>query len=383
MTETVAHESIDAFAVEDWNRLFPHELEDHAYLRAVERAGLRDFRYLYIAVREGVRLLAAVPAFLTAYRLDTTVQGSLRRVTECLAKVLPHLLRIPMLSLGSPVTERCRVGFAPDSTTEQRVAWLDSILCHLEAVAASRKVGLLAVKDASVEETAWSQVCPRHGLRALPGLPGATLDIRWNDVEGYFGSLGPATRKDLRRKRRVAAPLRIEWRSDLAGLADDVQRLYRKTLAHAEFTFEELTPAYFENVLREMPGRAFCVTYFEQDRLLAFNLVLRDRERLLDKFLGIDYAAMHHYNLYHVSWLENVRYCIAEGVRVYESGQGLHREKLRLGSTLHPNLLWYRHRNAVLDAALARLERLARLDRFDDARPAPPPVPSPARMSGP
>jgi hypothetical protein len=383
MTETVAHESIDAFAAEDWNRLFPHELEDHAYLRAVERAGLREFRYLYVAVCDGLRLLAAVPAFVTAYRLDTTVQGGLRRVTECLAKVLPHLLRIPMLSLGSPVTERCRVGFAPDSTAEQRVAWLDSILGHLEMVAANRKVGLLAVKDASLEETVWSRVCPRHGLRALPGLPGATLDIRWGDVERYFESLGPATRKDLRRKRRAATALRIEWRGDLAGLVDDVQRLYRETLAHAEFSFEELTPAYFENVLREMPGRAFCVTYFEQDRLLAFNLVLRDGERLLDKFLGIDRAAMHRYNLYHVSWLENVRYCIAEGIRVYESGQGLHREKLRLGSTLHSNLLWYRHRNPLLDAALARLDGLARLDRFEDARPAPQTGPSPARILGP
>lgn len=383
MTETVAHESIEAFAAEDWNRLFPHELEDHAYLRAVERAGLREFRYRYVAVRDGPRLLAAVPAFITVYRLDTTVQGGLRRATECLAKVLPHLLRIPMLSLGSPVTERCRVGFAPDSTAEQRVAWLDSILDLLESIAASEKLGLLAVKDALRDESAWNRVCPRHGLRALPGLPGATLDIRWGDVDGYVQSLGPATRKDLRRKRRVATPLRIEWRSDLAGLADDVQRLYRETLAHAEFSFEELTPAYFENVLREMPGRAFCVTYFEQDRLLAFNLVLRDRERLLDKFLGIDRAAMHRYNLYHVSWLENVRYCIAEGIRVYESGQGLHREKLRLGSTLHPNLLWYRHRNPVLDAALARLEGLARLDRFDDARPAPSPAPSPARIPGP
>ncbi len=373
MTETVAHASIDAIAAEDWNRLFPDELEDHGYLRAVERAGLRGFRYLYFAVHEeGGRLLAAVPAFVTDYRLDTTVQGGLRRITGALARVFPRLLRIPMLALGSPVTERCRVGFAPGVAPGQREAWLDAILARMEEVAANDRLGMLAVKDAALADPWWQHACTRHGLRPLPGLPGATLAIRWGDLEGYLASLGPSIRKDLRRKRRHAAALRIEWRTALDGIADDVQRLYRETLARAEFSFEELTPAYFENVLRYLPGRAYCVTYQEGDRLLAFNLVLRDSGRLLDKFLGMDHAATDHYNFYHVSWLENVRCCIDEGIGVYESGQGLHREKVRLGSTLQSNALWYRHRNRFVDGVLARLERLARLDRRDDPQSATP-----------
>jgi hypothetical protein len=375
MIETTAHPSIDAFAPDAWNRLFPHELEDHAYLHAVERADIAGFRYLYFAVRDGDRLLAAVPAFVTDYRLDTTVQGGLRRVTETLAKLFPRLLRIPMLSLGSPVTERCRVGFTPDSTPEQHAAWLDAILLHMETVAAKEKFGMLAVKDAPLDEPAWQQICPRHGLRALPGLPGATLDVPWRNVDGYLESLGPSTRKDLRRKWRAGAALKIEWRTDLAAIAEDVQRLYRETLANAELSFEELTPAYFENVLREMPGRAFCVTYSEGDRLVAFNLVLRDSERLLDKFLGMDYATMDRYNLYHVSWLENIRFCIEHGIGVYESGQGLHGEKRRLGSALHANALWYRHRNRFIDGVFARFEKLASLDRFDgDAENAKAPI---------
>jgi predicted N-acyltransferase len=320
-------------------------------------------------------LLAAVAAFITDYRLDTTVQGGFRRTTEILAGIFPRLLRVPMLSLGSPVTERCRVGFAPDSTPAQHAAWLDAILAHMETVAAREKLGMLAVKDAPLDEPAWQQVCPRHGLRALPGLPGATLDVPWHDVDGYLESLGASMRKDLRRKWRTGAALKIEWRTDLAGIADEVQRLYRETLAHAELLFEELTPAYFENVLGGMPGRAFCVTYSETGRLVAFNLMLRDSERLLDKFLGMDYAAMDRYNLYHVSWLENIRFCIEHCIGVYESGQGLHAEKRRLGSSLHANALWYRHRNRFADRVLARLEKLASLDRFDgDANNAKSPI---------
>lgn len=370
MTDAIVQPSIDAFAPAEWNRLFPHELENHAYLRAIEHAGLAGFRYLYFGVREDRQLVAAVPAFATDYRLDTTMEGAPRRIASALARVLPRLLRIPMLSLGSPVTERCRVGFAPDSTPAQRAAWLDAILTQMETVAAAEKFRMLAIKDAPADEPLWQTLCPRHGLRALPGLPGATLDIPPRGVDGYLEALGASTRKDLRRKRRAGSALQIEWRTSLDGIAADVQRLYRETLAHAEFSFEELTPAYFDNVLRSMPGHAFCVTYFEGERLVAFNLVLRDDERLLDKFLGMDYAAMGRYNLYHVSWLENIRYCAAEGIRVYESGQGLHHEKLRLGSTLHPNNLWYRHRNRFVDAVFARFDNLARMDRLDeDAKP--------------
>jgi predicted N-acyltransferase len=365
MTTVSALPSIDAFAPIEWNRLLPREREDHAYLRAIERAGLAGFRYLYFAVREDDRLVAVVPAFITDYRLDTTMQGGVRRTAEVIGKLLPHLLRMPMLSLGSPVTERCRIGFEPDATPEQREAWLDAILAHMETVATHEKLGMLAIKDAPLAEPVWRQACPRHGLHALPGLPGATLDIRWHDLDGYLDSLGASIRKDLRRKRRAGEALRIEWRMHLEGIADSVQRLYRETLACAKFSFEALTPAYFANVLREMPGRAYCVTYSEGERLLAFNLVLRDAECLLDKFLGMDHTAMDRYNLYHLSWLENVRYCIDQGIGVYESGQGLHREKARLGSTLHANALWYRHRNRRVDRLFARFDKLARVDRLD------------------
>lgn len=370
MSETLAIASIDAIAPADWNALFPHDLEDHAYLRAVEGAGLAGFRYVYFVLRDGTRLLAALPAFVTDYRLDTTVQGGLRRVTRSVATLFPKLLRIPMLAAGSPVSEHCRAGFTPNATPAQQADWLDALLWAMERYAADHQLGMLAVKDAPADQPVWQHVCPVHGLRALPGLPGATLPIRWTSVDTYIDSLGAATRKDLRRKRRAGTGLQVEWRSNLDGIADDVLRLYRQTLARAEFEFEELTAGYFAGVLRELPGRAFCVTYSEAKRLLAFNLVLQDEHRLLDKFFGMDYTAMDRYNLYRLSWLENVRHCIDHGIAVYESGQGLHHEKVRLGSKLAGNTLWYKHRNRFLDGVFARLDGFARLDHDDDCNSA-------------
>jgi len=372
--------TIEAYGRDDWNRLFPGELEDHAYYRAVEKSGLPDFEWLYFGVYANGALRAAVPAFITDYELDTTLTGPLRRVSDAIARMFPRLLKQRLLSLGSPVGEICHLGFAPDCVAAERQQILAALLAKMGSVARERRVAMLAAKDAAnAQDALWAQGAAAAGLRRQPGLPTALLDLPYANVDEYLATLSHATRKDLRRKLKAGAALRVEWRDNIDGIRDDVMRLYRETYSNAELSFEELTPEYFSNVLRECAGRALCATYWAGDKLIAFNLVLHDGERLIDKFLGMDYAVARQYNLYFYTWIENVRWCIAHGIKLYQSGQGLHREKLRLGSRLAANWLWYRHRNPVLDRILASVEKLARLDRHDADLAAlnPPSAPAP------
>jgi len=364
--QPVIADSICAFGREEWNRLFADELEDWDYYLAVERAGLAGFSWVYFGVREDDRLLAAVPGFVTDYRLDTTVTGKLWHVTNAVSRAFPRLLTLRMLALGSPVAEVCHLGFAPELDGEQKQRLLGTILAWAESHAQANRVRLLAVKDAGDEQDQlWSAAARATRLRRQPGLPTATLDIRFDSIDEYLGSLGRVTRRDLRRKLRSASALRVEWRHTIDDVVADILRLYRSTRSNAEYQFEDLTPDYFSGVLRTLGDRAVCALYWRDGRLVAFNLLLHDGKRLIDKFLGMDSEVVREYNLYFVSWIENVRYCIEHDIAVYQSGQGLHREKIRLGSRLSPNWLWYRHRNVALDSMLALLERLARLDRLD------------------
>ena len=365
--QAVVANSIEAFGRDEWNALFPGELEDWNYYRAVEQAQLDGFAWVYFGVRSNGALRAVVPAFLTDYRLDTTVSGSLRHATDAAGRIFPHLMTQRMLSLGSPVTEACHLGFATDATALEQRRLLGAILDKVEEYTNKNRVRMIAVKDAAAaQQDLWVGALRPRRLRRQPGLPTAFLDIRFASVDEYLATLSAATRKDLRRKMRAAAALHVEWRRNIDDIRDDVMRLYEATYARAELDFEKLTPGYFSGVLREARMRASCVTYWLEQRLVAFNLVLHDGRRLLDKFLGMDYDFAREYNLYFVTWLENVRYCIAHGLSIYQSGQGLHREKLRLGSRLSANWLWYRHRNRVFDVILSRIEKLAYLDRHDE-----------------
>ncbi len=364
--ELVVENSIAAFIPEEWNGLFSGELENWSYYRAIECAQLAGFSWLYFGVRVDGELRAVVPAFVTEYPLDTTLEGRLRAIVRSLANAIPALLRPRMLALGSPVGERCHAGFAPDSTQAERLRMLTLILDGSDACAEQHGARLLAIKDASDAQSAvWEPLMTSRGMRRQPGLATAELALPFATFEAYLATLSHATRKDMRRKLRARALLRIEWRRNLNGISDDVARLYRNTLERAAMHLEELTPRYFDSVLAELHGRAFCVCYWLGETLVAFNLVLSDSHRLIDKYIGMDYRHARELNLYYVSWMENVRYAIEHCIPVYQSGQGLPEEKLRLGSTLSPNWLWYRHRNPLINRTMKVAEHALGLHRAD------------------
>src|SRR5262249_10694602 len=151
----------------------------------------------------------------------------------------------------------CHLGFEPGTSAAEQGRLLDAILAHAEQFAEQHRVRMLAVKDSSTAQDAlWAAAAKAQRLRRQPGLPTALLDVRFASIDEYLGSLSKATRKDMRRKLKRAAELRVEWRSNIDDIAPEIMRLYQSTYANAQFSFEELTPDYFRNVLRELGERA-------------------------------------------------------------------------------------------------------------------------------
>jgi len=361
-TELRVFDSIAAIDRAAWDALFPGEIETWDYYRAVETAGLPGFQWRYFTLwREGSLVLAA-PGFLTDYRLDTTVTGSLKRWTERLARLLPRLMTIRMLCLGSPVSEICHVGMAP-GIVGNRTQLLVRLLDGLREEAQRSRASLMAIKDAP-EDSAIAQACRAARLVAMPGLPTAVLPLDFPDIDSYLKRLSRVTRKDIKRKMRHEAALRVEPRSQIDDVLAPVMALYDATWQRSDLRLEHLTPAYFTNVLRQMPGRATCFLYWHGERLAAFNLVLHDGQRMIDKFFGTDGSA-RELNLYHLSWMENLRQCLGRGLSVFQPGQAFYREKVRMGSRLDVNWLFFRHRSPAINLLLRGLGRLARLDRLD------------------
>lgn len=334
-----------------WDGLFPGELEGYDYLAAVEAAGLEGFRWRYLLVEEEGRLLAATPAFLTEYPLETTLVGPARRVADGLRRVAPDALTLRLACIGSPCTETALLGFDPEVTERQKPQLLRQILAGLEQTAVTERCGLLGIKDVAEGDSGlWTEAA--SGYRAIASLPSASLDIDFTSIDTYLERLSPATRKDMRRKLRALSQVRVELRTSVDDVLDRVMALYAETRARAEMALEDLTPAFFQGVLQRLGDRAFCTLYWQGGDLLAVNLLLQDDHTLLDKFFCMDAQRGRPLNLYFLSWFTNVRLCLERGLSQYRSGQAGYENKLRLGSRITRTSNYFRHRNALLNGGL-------------------------------
>jgi predicted N-acyltransferase len=245
------------------------------------------------------------------------------------------------------------LGFHPDVAVEERPALLRTLLEGFELAAAENGCWLLALKDAPAEhEQLWARLAGEARYQSSPGMPSAVLSIDFEDMPAYFARLSPGTRRDMRRKLRSLPGLRIERRHDISGLEQRVMELYRQTRSRSDLQFEELTDAYFTRVLARMGPRASCVLYWAEQELIGVNLLLQDKDTLLDKFFCMESVRGPAHNLYFLSWFTNVQYAIDNGLKRYQSGQAGYETKLRLGSTFAPAKTYFRHRRRLVNQAL-------------------------------
>ena len=354
VVRTLAHTPRQA-----WDDLFGGSLEGHDYLRAIETASLVGFDWRYVLVRRAGELVAAAPAFITDYPLETTFDGAGRKAAEQVRRVLPGLMTPRLACLGSPCTETATIGFTPSLSSAERLAAARALVAAFEREARVARCALAGVKDADPAQAAlWGPVMTDAHYAEVPGQPLADLPIDFSSIDAYLERLSSGVRKDMRRKLRARKDVRVEIVDALGGETDRVMALYRQTLARAETRLEELTAAFFENVARRMPGRVMFALYYVGDELLAFNLLLTDGEILLDKFFGMDAVKGRAHNLYYLSWFFNLELCVAQGFKRYQSGQANLADKLRLGSRLTPSSMWFRHRNGLVNRALRALAPL-------------------------
>ena len=352
MAEARIDESISQLTAAWWDACEPHCAEDHAYLSAVEQAVLPGFTMRTLVVLSGDRLLAAAPAFVTRYPLDTMMEGAGARMVAGLRRRLPDLLAPRLASLGSPCTETAGVRWAPELDAATQGAAAAALVAGLAKLGAEEDCTLFGVKDLAADAAPeMLDAIGAAGYLATSGQPIAQLPIDFANVDAYVAGLSRATRRGLRRKLRSAEAVRIERRTNIDDVLDRVHGLYRATLSRAVHRFEELTPAYFTAVLAAMPGRAHATLYYVGEELLAANLLIADGCTLLDKYWCMADAGRAHC-LYHLSWMENIRHCLEAGLTRYQAGQANADAKQSLGCQLEPTTTHVRHRNAFCHRAL-------------------------------
>ncbi len=303
------------------------ELEGYAFYKAFQDAGIGGFDLAYLrAFRDGVAV-ATAPIFTMRYRINTTMRdGVLKRLLQ------PFWLSIACV--GHPLADYGMI----DGEISAQV--LEAFNRHLQ-----RKAPIVSYKD-------FPDSLPLEGFAMEPGLPVAALEIEGD----WWSGLKQHVRSDFRRRLRKAKALTVEVRDGFpAELGDRIYELYLNVHRRGEFSFETLNKRYFELV---GPFSRYAL-YWEGDTLIGFCLLMCKGKRMHYKYLGMDYERGRRHGLYFIMSLSHVEMCLREGYTTYQTGCTSYAFKQRLGSTLHPVYLYYRHRNRLVNWVLCKL--MARL----------------------
>ena len=377
------HPGVGAVPRRDWDRLFPEDAEGWSYYSACEAVPPPGFEFEAITVEKAGRVVAAAPIFRVTYRLDTPLQGAWRPVGDWLSRTVPKLVSLRLVGLGSPLADRCHLGFAPELTPMEKRRVVEALLDGLERYAAEENIPLLAIKDLADRDAAdLHGPLAEAGYSRIAGLPVAVLDLPFKSEQDYIASLSANNRSTLRRKLKAAGQVRVELVHSVAGLEEEIFALYESTRANSRFDygdFEQLSPEYFKRVMESLGDRAACILCRVDGRLLAFKLLFIEPGRVIDKFFGMRYPEGRQHNLFFVSWMRAIRFCIEHGITRYQSGQTAYEQKVRLGSRLDNLSVYFRHRGRVSNRIFKTFAPLIAFDRMDPeltqirrrARPAP------------
>jgi hypothetical protein len=299
------------------------ELEGRAFYKAFQDAGIENFEVGYLQARRDGIPVATAPFFTTRYLINTTMKGGW-------LKQLLRPLWLRIACIGHPLADYGVI----DGEISADV--LEAFNRHLQ-----RKAPIISYKD-------FPASLPLVRFAVEPGLPVAALEI---DSDWWSG-LRQRVRSDFRRRLRKAQALRIEVRDGYpAELGDRIYELYLNVHQRGEFSFETLTKKYFELV---GPISRYAL-YWEGDTLIGFCLLMCKGDRMHYKYLGMDYERGRPHGLYFIMSLSHIEMCLREGYRIYQTGCTSYAFKQRIGSTLHPVCLYYRHRNPAINWVLTKL----------------------------
>lgn len=320
-----------------------------------------------------------VPAFRARFDLTTTADAATRRLLERLPLYARwrELLRPRTCFVGTTVSE-----YAPLPRGRDAAAAVDALL---QAHAPAQP--FLIVKDIPQDSPLlgaadnryaadFAEACAAAGCVLLAGQALAYVPIDFADTDAFLARLSHARRRDIRRKLRARAGLEVEALPTGADCFRDplvLQHYYALYLAvyrQSEVHFDLLTPAFFRAVLQDAGSGGIVFAYRHAGRLIGWNLCYAHGGALIDKYVGFAYPEARAHNLYAVSWMHNLEYARARGLRHYVAGWTDPEVKAALGA----RFTFTRHavyaRSRALRALLRRFAGRFESDRaWFEARP--------------
>jgi len=340
---------LDGVSAADLGRLFPEPSDTAPLLSLLQESGIDGFNLRSIVVlRDDVPILL-LPLFETRFDLSTFVEGWIKKSLKVAGRLIPSIFQPRILGVGLLVGELSEIGMDPQIDAGTLEAAFKTAFDALQTLAVELESDIVALYNFSDYGRLPREVLDTFNRVKCQSC--ARMPINFKSLEEFLARLSRAARKDLRRKMRVAPEVRVMRSRNISPFLDRIYHLYLETVERSPLAFGSHNRLFFEKICERVPGAEYTL-YFVGEELAAFNLLVVKQEVMVDKNFCMDYELGRKYNLYFLSWLENIRICAERGIPIYDAGQGVEKTKAHLGAALVPMYLLFKHRQPFINRFL-------------------------------
>ncbi len=340
-----------------WRNSFRPPLEGLFWYRTLEASGLEDqFTFSYALIKKAGQPVGIAPCFLHNVPISLVAPPAAALVLRGISKIFPQAGYQRTFFVGSPCSDEGSIGLAPEVKVADIIGGLRRAV---QIKAHELHAPMIVFKD--FPEAALSALTSHKDFCPTLSYPGTVVPLPVPDKEAYYRALAHTQRHNLLKKlRRSRAFLAldttvVERPSD--GELAEIFGLFMQTYEKGKTKFERLGLRFFE-IIREQPAARFILQReTKSGALVAFMLVFQLGDRVINKFIGLDYRRDDRSYLYFRLFDAALDFAYAAGARELQSGQTGYRAKLDLGHRLVPLFNVFRHKNPLVHAVFGAVGR--------------------------
>jgi hypothetical protein len=333
----------------DLGRLFPEPSSTAPLIPLMQESGFDGYTLRSIVVFNNDLPILLMPLFETRFDLSTFVEGWIKKALKVAGRLIPSLFRPRVLSVGLPIGEWSEIGIDPHIDEGTLDAAYKMAFDALQTLATELKSDIVALYNFNQYGNLPGEVFKK--FNRVQSQACSRLPINYNSMEEFLARFSRGARKELRRKMRASNEVQVIRSCTIDPYLERIYKLYLETVARSPMAFGAQNRLFFEKICERVPGAEYTL-YFVQEELVAFNLLVVKQEAMVDKYFCMAYELGRKYNMYVLSWLENVRTCVERNIPLYYAGQGAEKTKAHLGATLIPSFVLFKHRQPVIDRFL-------------------------------
>ena len=333
-----------------WHDCFRDPREGLFWYQTLEASGLEDqFTFSYGLIKVAGKPVGIAPCFLHDVPISLVAPRPVAAILTHLSKVFPKVGYQRTFFVGSPCSDEGTIGLIPGIKLTDVV--------HELGAAVRNKAGQLKARMIVFKDF------PQADLSALTGLggfsptvsyPGTVVPLPAAGKDGYYRSLTHTQRHNLLKKLRRSREL-LTLETSIVKRPSDLELagifgLFMQTYERGRTKFERLNLRFFERIREQAPARFILQRDQADGALVAFMLVFRLGDRVINKFIGLDYRWGPKTYLYFRLFDAALDFACDSGASELQSGQTGYRAKLDLGHRLVPLFNVFRHESLLVHA---------------------------------